>query len=146
MQYCNKFNNDLKNGPHQKKKKTRGRTYFEERPGKQLVTSWLHSALTLFIFSSWGENWVWRYLCLMGLLAIDSLVCALWRFRCFLSFFFFFLIIFGCIGSLLLCGLFSSCGQWGLLSCFGAQVSHCGGFSCCRAQALGHVDFSSRDL
>ena len=34
---------------------------------------------------------------------------------------------FGCAGSSLLLGLFSSCG---------AQASHCGGFSC-RAQALG---------
>ena len=37
--------------------------------------------------------------------------------------------IFGCAGSSLMHGLFSSCG---------AQVSHFGGFSCCRAQALGH--------
>ena len=38
---------------------------------------------------------------------------------------------FGCAGSLLLCGLFSSCVAW---------ASHCGGFSCFRAQALGCVD------
>ena len=31
---------------------------------------------------------------------------------------------------------FSSCGEWGLLSSWGVQASHCGGFSCCRAQAL----------
>ena len=38
---------------------------------------------------------------------------------------------------------FSSCGEQGLLfsGCEGA--SHCGGFSCCRAQTLGHVGFSS---
>ena len=38
---------------------------------------------------------------------------------------------------------FSSCGEQGLLSSFGARASHCSGFSCCRAQALGHRDFSS---
>ena len=32
---------------------------------------------------------------------------------------------------------FSSCSKWGLLSSCCAQASHCGGFSCCRAQALG---------
>ena len=31
---------------------------------------------------------------------------------------------------------FSSCGEWGLLSSCSARPSHCGGFSCCRAQAL----------
>ena len=44
--------------------------------------------------------------------------------------------IFGHGGSSLLCGLFSSCGEWGLLS-------SCGGFSCCRAQALECEGFSS---
>ena len=33
--------------------------------------------------------------------------------------------------------LFSSYGEEGLLSSFGAWASHCGGISCCRAQALG---------
>ena len=32
---------------------------------------------------------------------------------------------------------FSSCGERGLLFHCGAQASHCGGFSCCGAQALG---------
>ena len=32
---------------------------------------------------------------------------------------------------------FSSCGRWGLLSGWHAQASHCFGFPCCRAQALG---------
>ena len=30
-----------------------------------------------------------------------------------------------------------SCGEQGLLSRSGARASHCGGFSCCRVQALG---------
>ena len=34
-------------------------------------------------------------------------------------------------------GFFSSCGEWGLLSGCSAQASHCGGFFCCGAQALG---------
>ena len=37
----------------------------------------------------------------------------------------------------LLCELFSSWGGQGLLSSFRAQASHCGGFSWCRAWALG---------
>ena len=44
--------------------------------------------------------------------------------------------IFGFAGSLLLCGLFSSCGRQGLLSHWSAWASHCGGFSCCGAWAL----------
>ena len=37
---------------------------------------------------------------------------------------------------------FSRWGKWGDSSC-GAQASHCGGFSCRRAQALGLKGFSS---
>ena len=40
---------------------------------------------------------------------------------------------------------FSSYSEWRLLSSCGAQVSHCGGFSCCRARVLGHTGFSSCD-
>ena len=56
---------------------------------------------------------------------------------------YFFFNLFGCDGSLLLLGIFSSCGKWGLLSSCSAWASHCGGFSCCGAQALGCKDFSS---
>ena len=38
---------------------------------------------------------------------------------------------------MLLCGLFSICGELGLLSICGGQASHCGGFSYCGAKALG---------
>ena len=38
--------------------------------------------------------------------------------------------MFGCAGSPLLHGFFSSCSVW---------ASHCSGFSCCKAWALGHV-------
>ena len=48
-----------------------------------------------------------------------------------------FIYLFGRAGSWLLCGLFSSCGEWGLLSSCGARASHRGGFSCCREWALG---------
>ena len=41
--------------------------------------------------------------------------------------------------------LFSSCGEWGLLSSYGMQVSHCRGFSCWGAWALGCAGFSSFD-
>ena len=38
---------------------------------------------------------------------------------------------------------FSSCSNWGLLSSWAVWASHCGGFSCCRAWALGHVGLRS---
>ena len=50
--------------------------------------------------------------------------------------------IFGCVGSVLLGGLFFSCSQWGLLSSCSAQASHCAGFSCCWAWAPGHAGSS----
>ena len=40
-------------------------------------------------------------------------------------------------------GFFSSCGKVGLLSSCGERASHCGGFSCYWAQALGHLGFHS---
>ena len=40
-------------------------------------------------------------------------------------------------------GLFSSCGERGLLSSCSAQPSLCSGFSCCGAQASGYAGFSS---
>ena len=51
---------------------------------------------------------------------------------------FFYFCIFGWAG-----WVFSSCGEQGLLCSWGAWVSHCGGFSYCRAWALGHAGFSS---
>ena len=35
------------------------------------------------------------------------------------------------------CGLFSSCSKWGLLSSCRVQAAHCGGFSCCGTRVLG---------
>ena len=55
----------------------------------------------------------------------------------FIYLFLILLIFFGCAGYLLLCRLFFSCREWGLLSCRGFQASHCGGFSCCVTRALG---------
>ena len=49
----------------------------------------------------------------------------------FNNFIYFYLSISGCAGSSLMCRLFSSCGEQGLLSTCGVQASHCGGFSCC---------------
>ena len=53
------------------------------------------------------------------------------------------LFIFGCAGSSLLCGHFSSCGKQGLLFSCSVRASRCNGFSCCRARVLGHSGFSS---
>ena len=51
--------------------------------------------------------------------------------------FLFFYFTFGYIGSSLLrSGFLSLCGVGATLHC-GAQASHCGGFSCCGAWALG---------
>ena len=48
-----------------------------------------------------------------------------------------YLFIFGCAGSSLLHGLFSSCGEQELVSICSVWVFYCGDFSCCRALALG---------
>ena len=57
---------------------------------------------------------------------------------------FFFLSFFMAVLGLHCCvQAFSSCSESGLLSSCGAWVSHCSGFSCCRAQALGYWEFSS---
>ena len=37
------------------------------------------------------------------------------------------------------CWVFACSRRAGALSSLGAQASYCSGFSCCRAQALGHV-------
>ena len=52
------------------------------------------------------------------------------------------LYIFGCAGSLLLGGFFSSCSEWGLFSSSGARVSPISGFSR-GAWALEHAGFGS---
>ena len=48
--------------------------------------------------------------------------------------FFFF---FDCVGSSLLCAGFLQLWRAGATLCCGVQTSHCSGFSCCRARALG---------
>ena len=52
---------------------------------------------------------------------------------------------FGCTGSSLLCRL-SMVVVSGLLSSCSAQASHCSGFSCHSARALGHAGFRSRGV
>ena len=54
----------------------------------------------------------------------------------------FFKIIFGCAGSSLLRGLFSSCGDWVLVCNCGAWASHCGGLSCW-SKGFRHAGVSS---
>ena len=51
--------------------------------------------------------------------------------------FFVFLKFFGCIGSSLLCAGFLWLRRAGATLHCGARASHCGGFSCCGARALG---------
>ena len=64
---------------------------------------------------------------------LPSSVCTISRWRFLIIYVF----IFGCTGSLLLHRRLSSCGEQGLLSS-GPRASHRRGFSCCRAQTLGH--------
>ena len=54
---------------------------------------------------------------------------------------FFLFIYFWCAGSSLLCGLFSGCGERNFFSC-SAEASHCDGFFCFGALALGSSGFS----
>ena len=60
--------------------------------------------------------------------------------------FYVFIYSFGCAGSSLLHRLFSGCGKHGLFFSCGARASHCGGFSCFRAQALELSGFGSPPL
>ena len=55
----------------------------------------------------------------------------------------FHMFIFGCIGSCLLHGPFSSCSEWGLLSGCSAQAPGCNGFPCGQAKAVGRVGCGS---
>ena len=63
------------------------------------------------------------------------------NFKCFLSFFY--SCVLGCVGSLLLCMLFSSCREQGIPSSCGSRASHRSGPSCNGVLALGHAGFSS---
>ena len=58
-------------------------------------------------------------------------------FRLYTFYLFIYIFIYGCVGSSLLCMGFLQLRQGGATLSCGAQASHCGGFSCCRAQALG---------
>ena len=51
-----------------------------------------------------------------------------------LKFFYIYLFIFGCAGSLLMYGIFPSCPEQALPSCCCVQASHCGEFSFCDSQ------------
>ena len=53
-----------------------------------------------------------------------------------------YLFIFGCAGSSVLLGLFSSCSKQGLYSSRSAQSSHCSFLSRFRVWTSGHVGFS----
>ena len=56
---------------------------------------------------------------------------------CFVFNKFIYLFIFSCVGSSLLCSGFLYLRRAGATLHCGAQASHCGGFSCCGARALG---------
>ena len=66
----------------------------------------------------------------------------IYRYICIYIKFYLFIYLLALLG-LSCAGFFSSCSEQGLLSSCSVMASHCGGFSCCRAWALGHVGFSS---
>ena len=65
--------------------------------------------------------------------------CCLYPFRIFKNDY-----LFGVVLGFLCCvQTFSVCREWGLLSSCGVWASPCCGFSCCRAQAPGHLGLKS---
>ena len=87
----------------------------------------------------------------LGILWILLLWTLVYNFSCgYICFgYFLFLTIYLFLAALGLCcctWAFSSCGEQDLLSSCRAWASHCSGFSCSRARALGHTGFSSCGL
>ena len=77
--------------------------------------------------------------CVSRFLAVNLLNCInFYKSQLSISFLFFLnLFIFGCLGSSLLLAGFLLLWRAGATLRCGAQASHCGGLSCCGAQALG---------
>ena len=59
------------------------------------------------------------------------------QFFFFFNFYLFIYLFIGCIGSSLLCAGFLQLQRAGVTLRYSARASHCGGFSCCGARALG---------
>ena len=91
----------------------------------------------------WGRRQLWALVSLeVGVLSKSLHPYFTWmgcKDACFLLLLVVWVFFFGCAESLLLGQLFSSCDKQGPLSTCGAQASDCGGFSSCRAWALGHA-------
>ena len=88
----------------------------------------------------WSQSWfccLWVVCCwidwLYGASVSPSVKWRWWQW--FLCWIFFFLIL-GCTVFLAVQGLFSSCSNQGLRSSCSVHAFHCGGFPCCRSQAL----------
>ena len=79
----------------------------------------------------------WMYKLLNCTLYAQFVVCQLNLSTAGFYFFHKFIYFFGCVGSLLLRVGFLQLRRAGTTLCCGARASHCGGFSCCGAQALG---------
>ena len=84
----------------------------------------------------------WHFAAFVVYLHSANLAIHFFHYHSTLNLFFlkFYLVSFGGTGSLLVYCLFSSCREPGLVSGWGVWASSCGGFSCCRAGALGWVD------
>ena len=91
---------------------------------------WWLMMLSTFSCSCWPSVYLlWK----MSL----QILCPLFFFSFFDKFILFYLFIFGCVGSSLLHAGFLYLQQAGATLHCGAQASHCSGFSCCEALALG---------
>ena len=98
--------------------------YYSFEPWLQTIA---HTGSVIWFSHSQLESFTFRplTLCKAGSVLLLSPVSHLWTYRSMFIYYF----IFGCAGlSLVAGGLLSSCGVW---------ASHCGGFSCCAARALG---------
>ena len=91
--------------------------------------------MLIVFFISRYSNWLFYKAAV--LLFVVSLSCSYFKVYLLPFFFLLNLFIFGCIGSSLLRAGFLYLQRAGATLHCSAGDSHCGGFSCCRAQALG---------
>ena len=108
---------------------------------------YMHNSLYMCVYSHMCLHvliciHVYLYTCVPTFVCLFMCVYRGWEIREW--YLFTYLFIFGCVGSLLLGGLsLVRASRRGYSLVAVAWASHCSGFSCCQAQALGHMGFSS---
>ena len=115
-------------------------TSFCLKPPLSICQKTYHASCQLWIINlkgSWGETvekcFIFKVLSVIYFLSRVELCSGV----LFLFLKFIYLFIFGCVGSSLLCPGFLQLRRAGATLCCGTRASHCGGFSCCGARALG---------